>query len=284
MRLFNSGENWSGATIRASRSSSTCVFCDGIIAVGGQYARWSLKEKAHYRCAPGLGSPLYLKSEWIDAKVGISSLTGHRDENQDAATWLSQEGVVRLLVCDGMGGHRGGREAAVAAVASMAPKGIPYETVQAAHRAVLTSGPGGTTFCMAEVLRTGPSASGEGRAVRFTQVGDSTARLYRPGKLGYEFIVMTKAQGSGFMVFACLGQPNRCAPDPVVTSYPASPGDLVVVYSDGVNPLFEDGAWEMSIAPLLPDHSTGAIADTMTRVAIEMGSQDNATAIVFRVP
>lgn len=284
MRLFKDGEDWSGVTVRASRFPSACVFCDGIINVGSQYARLSPKEKAHYRCAPGLGSPLYLKSEWTEAKVGISSLTGLRDENQDAATWLSQEGVVRLLVCDGMGGHRGGREAAVAAVASMGPKGIPYETVQAAHRAVLASGPGGTTFCMAEVLRTGPSASGEGRSVRFTQVGDSTARLYRPGKLGYEFVVMTKTQGSGHMVFACLGQLNRCVPDPIVTSYPALPGDLVVVHSDGVDPLFKTCAWERSIAPLLPDHSTQAIADAMTKVAIEVGSQDNATAIVFRVP
>lgn len=284
MRLFNSGEDWSGVTVRASRFPFACVFCDGPINIGSQYARLSPKEKAHYRCAPGLGSPLYLKSEWTEAKVGISSLTGLRDENQDAATWLSREGGVRLLVCDGMGGHRGGREAAVAAVASMGPKGIPYETVQTAHRAVLSSGPGGTTFCMAEVLRTGPSAGGEGRSVRFTQVGDSTARLYRLWKHGYEPLAKTRAQGSGHMVFACLGQPNRGAPDPIVTSYPSFPGDLVVVHSDGVDPLFKKGAWETLIAPLLPDHSAQAIADAMTKVAIEVGSQDNATAIVFRVP
>jgi serine/threonine protein phosphatase PrpC len=126
--------------------------------------------------------------------------------------------------------------------------------------------------------------------VRFTQVGDSTAWLRRvqSGKSGVwkdEVRGQTVRQGQGWMVYACLGHPHgRSCPDPTVTSFPASSGDIVVVHTDGVDPVFAEDQWRDRLAPQFGRISLDEIALQMTTSAAELGSTDNATVLVFVVP
>ena len=290
MRWIADGEDWTTARTQRAQRRYACVFCGDSIRAGQSYARWGT-ETAHYACAPGLGAPTYRASDWTSPAVGSYSLIGGREENQDAMAWHGRADRVRLMVCDGLGGHRGGREAAQTAVAGVEAPGAPVEVVQAVDAAVRAAGPGGTTFCMAEVLRTAPHAGvGEGRAVRFTQVGDSTAWLRRvqSGKSGVwkdEVRGRTVRQGQGCIVYACLGTPNgRFCADPTVTSFVASPGDIVVVHTDGVDLAVEQKEWAARFASRFGRTSIDEVAAEMAERAAALGSTDNATVLVFVVP
>ncbi len=98
---------------------------------------------------------------------------GGRDENQDASGCVIVGGVLTACVCDGLGGHGGGKAAADAALeAALNAPGDPARRIQAANEAVVRGqreNPSMRTTIL--VLRI------EGGKARWAHCGDS--RLYR---------------------------------------------------------------------------------------------------------
>ena len=72
--------------------------------------------------------------------------------------------------------------------------------------------------------------------------------------------------------------------DVAVGSMPLGPDDLVILASDGVETLGEDGI--ASVCSRYSGANAGQIAETIIRRIEEIGSrnQDNATVVVVRAP
>jgi len=107
--------------------------------------------------------------------MNISVLTspGGREENQDAAGYVIKDCGVVACVCDGLGGHGGGRQAASAAKdAILVCDGTPGDAIRAANESVLaaqTEYPGMRTTALVLAIEKGRAA--------FAHCGDT--RLYR---------------------------------------------------------------------------------------------------------
>ena len=295
MRLADAHETWFHAATVRGRSPRPCCFCGEEIFPGSPRAQRQT-QFAHYACAPGLGSPVYAPEAWLTPLFGASSRIGGREENEDRERVVASPSgrVLRLAVADGMGGHAEGAQAAMAAVSVLDQRSPLVEVVRSAHAAAQQASRGGTTLCIAEVRRTASvRASGEGREVVFCQVGDSTASLVRLVRtktgVGVEVVLQTEAQGVGRRLLQCVGISNAGPPEPMITRTKAGRGQLVFVYSDGVNAAMTPEVLPSLLdrfvdrASLVLEDLTG-FADAVTEAAAAHGSTDNATLVVLPVP
>ncbi|HEX6540097.1 MAG TPA: protein phosphatase 2C domain-containing protein [Candidatus Dormibacteraeota bacterium] len=225
-----------------------------------------------------------------------------RVENQDmwtafAATPAEPAHGTALVIADGMGGHRGGREAAEAAVEAAAARlrdgGAPPQAVEAAvHEANaavagvrdLIGGDPGTTLVVAVV---------DGRQALIGNVGDSRAYLVRGGRaelLTFDHSVAGEEVRAGRIrpedvrshprrnriTRAVLGDP--VAPDLVTLDLRA--GDTLVLCTDGVwEPLSDQDIAELlsNGGPLIRD------VERLCEAAIDAGGSDNVTAVAARL-
>ena len=235
------------------------------------------------------------------------SLLGDREENQDRAAIRTADGHVFLVVADGMGGHAGGALAAEVAVKSLCasftgqwPQGdwqaFLRGALEAAHDAVVEVGE-------KEGINSRPRATcavclvSDGRAA-WAHVGDSRIYLAREGAVVTRTRDHTPIEGllqDGLIseeevaghpmrhyVEYCLG---GIAERPLITisgPEPLTPGDLVLVCSDGL----WSGVNDRDIGTG-PDAET-ALADWLTRIAsraVRVGTphSDNTTAVALRV-
>ncbi|TXI72440.1 MAG: bifunctional protein-serine/threonine kinase/phosphatase [Dechloromonas sp.] len=230
----------------------------------------------------------------LQVAVGHASLTGPRERNEDfcgVATPTGQDleskGVI-AAVADGIGGHRGGREAAEYTVRGLLADyfatpdtwGVPraVETVSTAlNRWVIAEGSrnaelaGMATTLSALVLR--------GHRYYTAHIGDS--RIYR--LQGGQLLPLTvdhtwEHPELNNVLSRAIGLDPRVLLD-------FSDGDLL---GDDRFLLVSDGVWDVLpdalMAEVLLDHpEPQAAAAALTSLALAQGGHDNATAVVIDV-
>lgn len=223
-------------------------------------------------------------------EAGSYTLQGRRDENQDACAVIEGARGIVAVVCDGLGGHAGGAEAAEAAIKAVrqtvlgwtgrAPSAaeVARYLITVAERAVraLHKDPRldeAMTTIVLWVL-----AFDEPGACTVAHVGDSRAYLSRQGEL--ELLTADHALGRHTLA-ACLG--SHGGPDsPDVRTLTCQPGDTFLLCTDGLHGTLDEAnigdalSARLSLAPL-------ARAWKLCRHAFTAGSRDNITAAVVRL-
>jgi protein phosphatase len=217
-----------------------------------------------------------------------------RDHNEDAI-WPEPGsgdsiGPLLVAVADGMGGHAGGEIASRTAIdTAVGVGGSAALRIQAANLAVLDDANRrprlagmGTTLTLAVI---GP----DGR-VDLGHVGDSRAYLFRAGALN---MVTTDHSYISEMMAAGRLTPEEAAIHPyrsVVTRAiglePAvdvdtfelelTPGDRLLICSDGLSSLIDDAA----IAGVLNESDPAAAARGLVEAANRAGGDDNISVII----
>ncbi len=191
-----------------------------------------------------------------------SSEIGPREEQQDAFAFGARVGVI----ADGMGGHPGGREAAletVRAVMHELERDADLEAaIEHACAEVPAASPGGSTVVALRYLD-----DEGGPRVRIAWVGDSRAYLVR----GAEAERLTEDH------VAADGGLDRWVPDegiPDLVEVALEPGDALVLCTDGV--------WNVLGAARIAElvSAAGDPAEALVRQAIDDGAGDNCTALV----
>ena len=230
----------------------------------------------------------------LNVAVGYSSLTGPRERNEDFCGVATPEGLelenkgVIAAVADGIGGHKGGREAAEYTVRGLladyfatpdtwaVPRAI--ETVTTAlNRWVIAEGSrnaelaGMATTLSAVVLR--------GRRFYTAHIGDSRIYRLQDGRLQQLTVdhiwehpelnnVLSRAIGLDPRVLLDFAD-GELAQD-----------DRFLLVSDGVWGVLPDAL----MAEVLLDHpEPQAAAAALTSLAIAQGGHDNASAVVVDV-
>ncbi|MDB5113963.1 MAG: serine/threonine protein phosphatase [Chloroflexi bacterium] len=222
-----------------------------------------------------------------------------RAENQDAWSLvpLHPGRGCLLLLADGMGGHAGGREAAVLAVREAAEhlREIPDphaglgEAGESANAAIaeLRRGHGGAVMGTTLVL----AVVSAGRAT-ITNVGDSRAYLLRDGsaaQVTQDHSVLAEAIRAGHLEMGGAGDPPRNLLTRALTGEPVDADRFSVELRAGdVLLLCCDGAWDPlggdRLARLLD--GDGPLEGLLIRAcdaALEAGSRDNVTLVACRV-
>lgn len=223
-------------------------------------------------------------------EAGQHSLQGRRDGNQDACGVIEGTRGIVAVVCDGLGGHVGGAEAAEAAVDAVrqatlgwtgrAPNAgeVARYLVAVAETAVraLHKDPrldeAMTTIVLWVLAFDDPGACA------IAHVGDSRAYLYRSG--GLRPLTTDHALGRHTLA-ACLG--SHGGPDsPDVKSLACGPGDTFLLCSDGLHGTLGDDEIGRGLRDRLL-MSSDSVAATFCHWAFHEGSQDNITAVVLRL-
>ncbi|MBI5831185.1 MAG: serine/threonine-protein phosphatase [Armatimonadetes bacterium] len=257
----------------------------------------------------------------LTAQVGLVSDAGRiRRQNEDAALRLAEQSLTGLgavewslvALADGMGGHRGGRQASQLALHTLATSlawqganaameghsprwddngsvvALLLAAVDEAHRAVAGLADTGEERAPGCTLTAGLLVD---RRFFLVHVGDSRAYLARDGRLEQLTRDDTLVQGlvdggdltaaearshpSGHVLTQALGQP--VAINPMVGLRLLWPGDRLLFCSDGITESLDDAA----LAALLADPRPAAdVAERVVTAALTAGSRDNVTAIV----
>ncbi len=222
-----------------------------------------------------------------------------RAENQDAWSLvpLDPDRGCLLLLADGMGGHAGGREAAVLAVRHAAdhlrvspdPHAGLGEAGESANAAIaeLRRDHGGAVMGTTLVL----AAVSAGRAT-ISNVGDSRAYLLRDGGVAQvteDHSVLAEAIRAGHLELGGAADPPRNLLTRALTGEPVDADRFSVELRAGdVLLLCCDGAWDPlggeQLGRLLGGE--GPLEGLLTRAcdaALEAGSRDNVTLVACRV-
>jgi PPM family protein phosphatase len=202
---------------------------------------------------------------------------------------------------DGMGGHRGGAEAAGLAVQTLASRALDLaatdgealaEALAEANRAILRAADeddalrGMATTCTAALVR--------GRVAHIAHVGDSRAYLLRGGRLAqltddHGIVAQLVRQGQlspeaaavhpgRSIVYRALGTEPDVEVDTIEVVLEA--GDRLLLCSDGLSTMLADG----EIAAVLREVAdTGLAVEALVARANEAGGADNITAVLVDV-
>src|SRR5271157_1247758 len=242
--------------------------------------------------------------------VGRSDVGRIRPSNEDSFGFDLRQGI--FVVCDGMGGHAAGEVASkiavdtvlsyfrdkepLAADASLidAPLGAQLlsDAVNKANETILEYAEGhsgasgmGTTLVAARFA--------EGRFT-IAHIGDSRIYLMRNGSLvqltedhslvmeqvrrGIMTVEEAKKSTAQHIITRALGTEDNSPPD--LAEFPAEPGDVLMLTTDGVLRHLEDPQIHEALrdAPTLQ-----AACDQLIDLALEAGGEDNATCVLLRV-
>jgi protein phosphatase len=234
-----------------------------------------------------------------------------RPSNEDHFGFDETHGV--FVVCDGMGGHAAGEVASRIAVETVlaffrerklgpddnaylgdAPLGarLLAEAVKQANDAILnyaeehknTSGMGTTLV----------AARFSDGMFSIANVGDSRIYLFREGQLlqltedhslvmeqvrrGMITIEQAKKSSAQNIITRALGTDESTLPD--LGEFPAQPGDILLLTTDGVLRHVDDDEI-VNVLVQLP--SLQAACDTLIDIANEGGGEDNSTCMLVRV-
>lgn len=201
---------------------------------------------------------------------------GHvRDSNQDAAVCKRDA----LVVCDGVGGHPRGGEAALAAASSalgsLRRHHDPRLAIEAADRAVhaaSTRRDGHPRMATTIVL----ACATEGGAI-VGWAGDSRGYRLRVSGRGERVLEsVTEDQGVGHMLTNALGADMPGHADAQYQFVPLVGGNVLMLCSDGIHGVVPPD----EIKRCLSRGDAGAMADALVRAALRYGAPDNATAAV----
>jgi protein phosphatase len=210
----------------------------------------------------------------------LTSLINARHEQQDAAA----VGPHLCAVADGIGGHDGGRAAALAALTAFAaalPGAAHMSTiikaVDAAHQAVVAIP--GTGFYNPGTTLVAVVASADRQHVHGIWVGDSRAYLISGITGAVAQLTRDHARVDGGLTRALGDHGPDTDHTPDTFTLEAGHGHRILLCSDGVSgPLSRDGRKDnVEIRRLL-----GGGLEHLVRAAAENGS-DNATAVLVDV-
>jgi PPM family protein phosphatase len=219
-----------------------------------------------------------------------------RRDNEDSA--YARAPV--FVVADGMGGAQAGEVASKIAIETF-EQGLPdgenpeerlaqrvreaNREIYARSRAEHESAGMGTTLTAAYLDDT---------SVAIAHVGDSRAYLFRDGtlqRLTRDHSLVDELVRHGKLTEAQAAEhPQRSiitralGPEPEVEvdtwTYPARPGDVLLLCSDGLTSMISEGL----VTEILASHETlDLAADALIRQANEAGGRDNITVVLFRV-
>ncbi len=230
----------------------------------------------------------------LQVSLGFASLTGRRRRNEDfvgayvgSSDQRAQYGVAAALA-DGMGGAKGGREAAEVAVrgfldgyfdqsATLGPRRAASRVLSCLNGWLVTQGRLDTNLAGMGTTFTGLIL--RGRTAHVIHVGDS--RLYRlsEGRLARltEDHALKQA-GLTHVLYRALGIEDTARFD--YATYPVVLHDRFMLCSDGIHGALSDDR----IAEVL-GHQSGPqeTAQALAAAALEAGSDDNVTAMVIDV-
>src|SRR5262245_16600120 len=223
---------------------------------------------------------------------GFSDQGPVRTSNEDCFGFDEQVGL--CIVADGMGGHNGGEVASKLAVdgvtdfiktskpnatwpfgfdASLSQRANLLRTaIYTANRQILAEAARrrelfgmGTTIVAALVHDT---------TLAIAHVGDSRLYVFADGALRLLTADDSWALNRNVLTNV-LG--SRAQADVHMAEEPIAAGELVILVTDGVHGVMDDGALGHLVAA--GDHPQ-LIADTLVREALKRGSRDNCTAVV----
>ena len=203
------------------------------------------------------------------------------------------------VVCDGMGGEAGGEVAsniASEAIAAALDGAWPWVNVDdALVTSIVGAGDRVRAVARAEprLARMGTTATVaavHGDWLVCAQVGDSRAYLFRDGHLArltrdQTLVALLEASGVEVIgddvptnvILQAVGS-SKCL-DVVVTRTPFRAGDVVMLCSDGLCGVIDDGAIESILAA---NADPEAACDALVAAANEAGGPDNITVVVLR--
>jgi len=230
----------------------------------------------------------------LRVRVGFASQTGRRERNEDfvgaclgSDGQIARRGVLAALA-DGMGGAKGGREAAEVTVRgfldgyfeqpeTLGPQRNATRVIDTLNRWVHTVGRTDTTLAGMACTFTGLVVAG--RTLHVLHVGDS--RLYR---LAGEHLsrltqdhVMNRA-GMSHVLLRAIGLEDSVRLD--YAHHPVSPHDRLMLCSDGVHGVLS----EPGIAAILGRRSAPEdTAHELVAAALAAGGDDNASALVLDI-
>ena len=242
--------------------------------------------------------------------VGRSDVGRVRASNEDSYGCDMRQGV--FVVCDGMGGHAAGEVASKIAVDTVLSYFRDKEPLAADMS--LADAPLGAQMLSDAVNKANEhileyaeghaSASGMGTtlvAARFddgkftiAHVGDSRIYLMREDTLlqltedhslvmeqvrrGIMTLEEAKLSSAQHIITRALGTEDNSPPD--LAEFPAEPGDVLMLTTDGVLRHLEDS----QIHDVLRDAPTlQAACDKLIDMALAAGGEDNATCVLVRV-
>lgn len=249
-----------------------------------------------------------VENRWPPLEVIARSDTGRvRATNEDAV--LVMEGVPWLALSDGMGGYRGGEVAsrvALAAVASLAPAEVAPEmgltgALELMERAIQEA----NAAIFREVGRQ-PALAGMGATIVSAlfwsgrlvvgHVGDSRMYRLRGGellRLTRDHSLIQEQLDRGLIapdevafspdrgrLTRALGVDPQVQPD--MASYPAFPGDVYLLCSDGLTDMVTDR--DLATVLALAEGRLQATADELVALANARGGKDNISLIMAQVP
>ena len=205
-----------------------------------------------------------------------------------------------FVVADGMGGAQAGEVASQVAAEAFEPGNTRDETPEAYLRGVAE----GANARIHELSQQDSSRSGMGTTltavlvkddeISIAHVGDSRAYLWRDGelkRLTSDHSLVEELRRQGRLTEAQAAEhPQRSiitralGPEPTVNvdtmSYPARPGDVFLLCSDGLTTMLPDER----IAKLLGQNpELRAAGKALIREANAAGGRDNITAVAFRL-
>jgi PPM family protein phosphatase len=228
--------------------------------------------------------------------------------NEDASGYAETAHGHLAVVCDGMGGHSAGREAAqtavrtivaelVAAAPGVEPARALRASIQAAGRAVYAVGgdapqelrPGST--CVAVLLHE--------RGAEIAHAGDSRAYLVRAGqvyRLTRDHSMVQQMVDAGLLAPSeAIGHPDAnkittaLGMNPEVDvelrpeSLPIQVGDVFILMSDGLSDLVPDADLLAVVERSLVASGGAATCQQLVSLANERGGYDNITVQVLHV-
>jgi PPM family protein phosphatase len=215
-----------------------------------------------------------------------------RDKNEDSVFPTSSGEAtdeVLAIVADGMGGHVAGEVASRIAINAAASSGLPpTDRIAAGNRAIreeVARDPGlegmGTTMTLLNV---------EDGIATIAHIGDSRAYLLRDGELrqvtedhtvAAEYVAQGQlspeeaaAHPQRHMLLRTLGLTRFVNVDEVKIDL--SPGDRILLCSDGLTEMVKDNA----IGKILADGSPDEVVWDLVETANEAGGVDNITVVV----
>jgi serine/threonine protein phosphatase PrpC len=231
----------------------------------------------------------------VGLDVGVAPAQAHRKQNEDSV-WAA-DGV--YLVADGMGGHDAGEVASATAIEVLQALGDDTPTTDDVRRAVTAAHAAVRELPSATGRRPGTTATGVVLTVHgdtpcwlVLNVGDSRTYRMAGGVLeqvttDHSEVAELVAQGlvpadeasrhprRNVVTRVLGGGASEVEPD--VWLLPVSPGDRMLVCSDGLTDELSDARIQ---AELRAQDDPQAAADRLVAAALAAGGRDNVTAIV----
>ncbi|MEZ5211475.1 MULTISPECIES: PP2C family protein-serine/threonine phosphatase [unclassified Gordonia (in: high G+C Gram-positive bacteria)] len=247
--------------------------------------------------ATGLDEAAGLRLDWAVA-CHVGSI---RPANEDAALALPG----RYLLADGMGGHESGELASEAALQTLAsaPVGVSLAQTSGALEGLLVEAQDRIGGLDAETARrAGTTATGVVLAVEHDaphwvafNIGDSRTYLISGGRIKPVSVDHSQVQelvDGGFLTPAqARVDPRRnvitralgagmATPRADYFAFPAVPGDIVLLCSDGLNGELTD---DEILAAVTETDSLEEAAEALVECANISGGHDNVTVVLVRV-